>query len=763
MKHRMAALLALLPSVLTGQVAERYIDRYREVLALEPIAGQIGRVSHVVLRRDSAEFILEDGSLYWLGPVAGRTVGAVFEGTGRFRFTPSLPAEQEQLQRFLGAPTLDDSITRVVMLFGDSAPRELRQVPWTAGPVPDNVRGRVRDVLESFKGDNDGAFSATIMSAMLNRAAPGFFLAHVERSAGDPVLFQINPMVGESVELYERASKRRWGTNWHVVVRVPPLDAPRPGTWEYRHRLAAPNYTMNVRLTPTGSGDLDFRARATLTLVAVDTVGPWLRFGLHEKLEIDSAGWADGTPAAAFKAKDDDDLWVRAPQRLLPGDSLRLNVGYHGNLIDRYGDWFFIDPTADWYPDNREGNASAIFDLTFHSPSWYPIASVGERTDSSAEGRVMTTRWRTRRPSPFATFNLGLFESYHVQHEGAPPLDILISEQAHRQLRNEFLREGAYLPQQRNMRENVAADVSNSLKWFTHLFGPPQYDHFYVTEIPYFLGVSFPGIIHLSWSTFQNTALEGFDEFFRAHEVAHQWWGNAVRPATYRDAWLSEGLADFSGLWYLQTLRKRNKEYFQFLDQYRDDIKRQRNDAGPVWLGYRNASPEAPAAYQVTVYEKGAWVFHMLRTLMLDLNTRREDRFTAMLRDFHESFRGGAATTEDFRRLTERHTGIPMQWFFDQWVKGTGLPTYRVAWTNEAAPDGKHRVRLRVNQEGVPPDFQMFVLVSADLGDNQFANFRIPVRGDQTEYTSPLLPAPAKAIVFNELRSVLADVKMERW
>jgi hypothetical protein len=63
----------------------------------------------------------------------------------------------------------------------------------------------------------------------------------------------------------------------------------------------------------------------------------------------------------------------------------------------------------------------------------------------------------------------------------------------------------------------------------------------------------------------------------------------------------------------------------------------------------------------------------------------------------------------------------------------------------------------------VPPDFQMPVLVSVGLGANRFAHFRIEVRGDQKEYASPLLPGEPKELKFNDLNSVLADVKMERW
>ncbi len=89
--------------------------------------------------------------------------------------------------------------------------------------------------------------------------------------------------------------------------------------------------------------------------------------------------------------------------------------------------------------------------------------------------------------------------------------------------------------------------------------------------------------------------------------------------------------------------------------------------------------------------------------------------------------------------------------------------TQRRLWNTQPAAGGKYAVHFRVTQEHMSPDFLMFVVVTADLGDNHFARFRIGVRGSQTEYVSPPLPAEPKNIIFNDLHSVLADVKMERW
>ncbi|MFN2572189.1 MAG: M1 family metallopeptidase [Gemmatimonadales bacterium] len=727
--------------------------------------GQAADVEHVVITRDVGELVLERGKLYLLAPVGGCSVGAVFRGQGQFRFAPTLSSERDELERVEGSASLDVPITEAILFFMDSTAERFATLHFAPGPVPGEVGDHVNDFVNSLKGKETGAFSPQLLGPILDGERNGLFMARLTRVDGGALLFVIDPDQNEAVQLSRPVDRTHWGTNWAITSRFPAGAAPM-GTvsgWDFRDRAAIPHYRLDVTLTPTGTADLDFVATASMTVVPVDSTGPWLHFGLESKLRVDSVRWSTGEAVEYFKAKDDDELWVRAPHRLALGDSAAFTIAYRGNLIDRYGNWFFIPPSADWWPGNREGQDFATFDLTFHSPNWYPIASVGERTDSTVNGKVLTTRWVTRRPSQFATFNLGLFDVFHMKQIGVPPIDVLISEDAHRLLRRELQAADLYMPEQKNMQANVAADVSNSLLFFTNQFGEPLYDHFWVTEIPYFVGVSFPGVIHLSWLTFQNTTLEGFDEYFRAHETAHQWWGNGVRPMSYRDAWLAEGLADFSGLWYLQSVRKGNKEYFKFLDQYADDIRRNHKDAGSISLGYRTASPTAPNAYHVMVYEKGAWVFHMLRTMMLDLQTRKEDRFTGMMRDFYATYQGMPASTSDFQQIVEKHAGVSMQWFFDQWVRASSIPTYRVAWTTEVVEPGRYRLRLRVKQDGVPPDFRAVVVVSVDLGQNRFVNFRLGVDGTREEYVGPVLPAEPKRVVFNELHSVLADVKMESW
>jgi len=765
----LAALLALpahavaaQESPATAAPAADVLSRWRELVALAP-TGRVAEVRGLVLRPGAGELVLTQGRVHFLTRVGGHTVGAVFEGTGTFRFAPPEPAERTMIRRFAHDTVFSVTVRSAFLLFADSTARQLLRLPVTTAEPAGNVRGFARDVIGNLRGDHDGSFDPDVLAPMLNGDTAGFFFAQMVRDGGDPVRFEVNQARAEGAALYRPVSERDWGAKWAVVSRSALPDRPTERVWNYRRRLAVSRYRMDLRLSEQVRGGLAMAATATMSMVPIETVGPWLQFDMDSRLALDSARWGDGRPAAAFKADHDPTLWVRMPDGAARGDTLALTVDYHGDMIDRYDNFFYIDPAAAWYPGNAQGDDRAVFDVTFHSPAQYPLFAIGERVDSSRADRVVTTRWVTSEPVRMATFNLGLFRARQVENPGAPPLTVVISDDAHRLLASALASQGILLLGQRNMSEVVGADISNALQVFTGQYGEPPHGRYTVTEIPYPEGVSFPGLIDLSWGTFHNTSLDGFDQFFRAHETAHQWWGNAVQPATYRDAWLSEGLATYAGISYLQAVRHRNDDYYRFLDQYRGDILRHRDDAGIIAIGWRNGTADVPQGYDYTVYEKGAWVFHMLRAMMLDLSTLRAEQFNALLADYYQSFRGYAVTTNDFAAIAERHLGRPLGWFFDEWLNRSEIPTWHVAWRAEPADSGRFRVRLRVRQEQIAPDFQMPVIVAVDLGGNRTARFRVTVRGDQTEYLGPLLPAQPRRVVFNDFHSVLADVQDEGW
>ena len=95
-------------------------------------------------------------------------------------------------------------------------------------------------------------------------------------------------------------------------------------------------------------------------------------------------------------------------------------------------------------------------------------------------------------------------------------------------------------------------------------FGPPALPHLTVSPIPGAFGQGFPGLIYLStlayFKSVPGTRVGGspsaelfYQDVLQAHETAHQWWGNRVAGATYRDNWLMEALANYSALLYLEN------------------------------------------------------------------------------------------------------------------------------------------------------------------------------------------------------------------
>jgi len=749
-------LSAQLSSEASGLNEFSYEQRYGEFRELQAVPNRVAPVTQLVLKRDAGQFTFGQGTFYLLTPIGGRTMGAVFIGFGVFAFTPPTRIEQERLAIFQKGRTLEAPFSSVVLLFADSTLAELEsKLTFGPGQPPSDPRQRFKEGIDYIANDDTKSLDPDLMAGFLNGESSDLFYAHIDRRGGGPLMFMMNPHEVEGVTLSHRVRDIGWTRRSEVISRFAVGGKARASiTGERVHQAAISRYTIASTLKESGSGDLSFAANAKLDITTESPIGPWVAFSLFEKLKVDSARWETGEPARVFKGKDAGLLWVRLDRQLQPGETRTLNLSYHGDLIDRYGDFFFIKSSAEWYPRSLEGRSLATFDLTYHSPKGKLLASVGDLVETTTAGRMTTSRWVTPGPIRNASFNLGIFKDYQIQEQGIPPVTVLLSEDAHRLLGG--LR-------QKNMKETVGADIAKSLRFFQHVYGELPVKRFFATEIPGSHGEAFPGMVHLSMWTFQQTDHAGEDEVFRAHEVAHQWWGVGVDFTSYHDQWLSEGISDFSGLWYLQTVRKDNTKYFGILRRWRSRILERHEEPGPVWLGYRNSTSKDGNGFDVAVYKKGAWVIHMLRIMMLDLKTMNEDRFTETMREFYGTYQGKRASTEDFRRIAEKHIGADLGWFFDQWIYGTEIPKYRVAYRSDPAENGQYRVKLKVLQENVAEDFQMYVPVTMDLSNGQVARVRVKVRGPKSDIELPLMPSKPKGLKFNDLDGVLAEVNMVDW
>src|SRR5437588_1343795 len=352
--------LAVLPALSLAQTstpapaAPSYEARYAEVLALAPRADRVAQVTNLVLKRDVAQFTLATGTIYLLSSVGGRTMGAVFQGEGSFSFSPPTRIEQDRLARFEKVRSLDARVTELVLLFADSTLAELEgkvKFGQGQGQVPGEIRTVVKKSLEYLGDEDSKSFHPDLMTAFLNQESNDLFYAHVTRDEGSALMFMLDPFESEAVILEKRAPRRFWTHQPEVICRFPRRGAaPDSATGERPGTPTIRAYRLDNTLTQTGSGDLTFAAAARVEIATPVPAGPWIPFELFYKLQVDSARWDGGEPATVFRGKEAMLVWVRLDRRLQPGETRSLLLYYHGDLIDRYGDFFFIKSPSSWYP-----------------------------------------------------------------------------------------------------------------------------------------------------------------------------------------------------------------------------------------------------------------------------------------------------------------------------------------------------------------------------------------------------------------------------
>jgi len=185
------------------------------------------------------------------------------------------------------------------------------------------------------------------------------------------------------------------------------------------------------------------------------------------------------------------------------------------------------------------------------------------------------------------------------------------------------------------------------------------------------------------------------------------------------------------------------------------------NRIGPIGHGWRANTGDVPTAYSSQVYAKGALVLHMLRGMLRD-QTRSDQAFIDILRDFLASHKGGFVSTKDFQDAVTRRAPGDWSWFFDEWVDGTAIPSYRWSAQIAAAPDasGKWPVALKVRQSDVPAGFKMSVPVVAAFGNGRTERLRVMVDEAEKNFTLPFAEKP-RSLTFNPDFEVLAKVKKD--
>ena len=287
--------------------------------------------------------------------------------------------------------------------------------------------------------------------------------------------------------------------------------------------------------------------------------------------------------------------------------------------------------------------------------------------------------------------------------------------------------------QEAKSRDTVAlgADI---VRLYSSLVGDVPYDGLTIAmvedELPgghapaYFAMINNPPPITAhNWRS-DPAAFAGFPEFFVAHEVAHQWFGQAVGWKNYHEQWLSEGFAQYFAALFARE--RRGEEAFRdILRQFRrwavDD-----SDQGPVYLGYRLGHIKGESrVFRALVYNKGAAVLHMLRRFIGD------EAFFRGVRRFYADNRFKKAGTDDLRKAMEGESGRDLERFFERWIYDSSIPRLRFS----AVQDGQELVVRFEQAEAV---FDLPITVTVTYADGKTSEHLVTLTEAATEQRLPL-------------------------
>jgi aminopeptidase N len=337
-----------------------------------------------------------------------------------------------------------------------------------------------------------------------------------------------------------------------------------------------------------------------------------------------------------------------------------------------------------------------------------------------------------------------------------------------------------------SLNKKALAEGQIAIQLYTDYFGPSSYKSIALTQqTACGFGQSWPQLVWIPICYFFDTTVRhqlgieegdrGYWKVVTPHEVAHQWWGHTVGFSSYRDQWMSEGFADFSASLYLQMVY--SKEPQRYLDFWKDEreLLTERNqegfraiDAGPLSMGYRLNTTRTGSIARRLIYPKGAYVLHMIRMMMWDRKTGDRD-FREMMQDFVKTYTNKPATTEDFKAIVEKHMTADMDlegnhrmdWFFNEYVNGTALPSYKIDYRFDKDANGDVVFGFKIAQSGVDDKFRMLVPIYLELADGRMVNLgRTRLMGNSSvEEKVPLkgLKDPPKRAVLNYNYDVLAS------
>ncbi|MGW4561804.1 M1 family metallopeptidase [Streptomyces sp. NPDC004561] len=442
-----------------------------------------------------------------------------------------------------------------------------------------------------------------------------------------------------------------------LVIAASPAPTPgAPGVGDpYFPRLGnggfdALHYDLDVAYAP-GTGRLD--GRTTLTARATQNLSS---FDLDlQQLEITRV---EVNGRRAEFTRDGDEVTVTPRRSLERGRTFRVSVTYggvpqplSGPIVfgSKYGwmktaDGVFVacEPNAasTWFPSSDHPSDKATYDIRIKAPEGLTAVSNGRLVSTHDKDGSTYTHWRESKPMAtyLATATIGKFDVRTGRTPGGIPIYVAID------------------PVLKNRNSvDVYAVTAAATDYWSKVFGPYPFEETgaIVDDMPE-AGFSLEVQSKPAYSAVRS-------ESTIVHELSHQWFGDSVSVAQWKDIWLNEGFAT-----YAQWLWAEHQGTRSAHDSLVANYNALPADS-PFWQ-IKVADPQRDTMFAFAVYQRGAMTLQMLRERIGD------KAFFRLLPAWAKLHRYGNADTADFIRLAEQVSGQQLGDLFHTWLFTTGKP-----------------------------------------------------------------------------------------
>ncbi len=652
-------------------------------------SGRMERAKSVEINHIDIQLVFNDAAVFY-DNLPNRDTALLIIGKGDLRFTPSLEREQHQLELVYGKPVLKDDLKYLYIRCSDSFFKEnisITQPDDNAAAITQSEQSKAYSLFVKHYSR-----SFTIEDSLNNERLS--FLPQ-----GDEVVLEFE---GQKIGIYtyvyspfakEEISFYQWDKQRIVNLYSPQTDDEKQQLFiSIGQKFNVTHYDIEINYRPL---DSYFSGKAKVAVESELGTFNMLKFKINSELQI--LRIQDEEKQQLFYTLDKlrQTLYVYLPPSLGNRDTALVEIYYRGKVVPimpltemRRGSQDFMIPigyetylytqSSYWYPSPADDDYfTAKVSITI--PPGYSLVATGVLVEKS---KLM-----------------GLEGIRDVEHVGSPVF-VFESKKPVKYLSfivgklSKLAEDSTPFPLQYYQALNVRGwpwdyleETKKILALYVSWFGSYPFESFSIVHRlwPQIGGFSPPSFVVLNDMLQMSqeyrrslisspVALSRWREYFMAHEIAHQWWGQGVTWDSYHDLWLSEGLAQFASVLYLKE-KYGEKAFSAILRKFSSWTKRMTN-WGAITMGSR-ISYFNYEAFQSIVYDKTTLVLFLLKDYL------GQDVFFRALKEFFIQKRFSKAKTGDFIRIFEKISGRDLRPFFENWFNSYLLPEVSVAHSLE--------------------------------------------------------------------------------